>query len=104
MTLRAHMAAVALQIPEAAEELFGPPLPPYTESAWGLFWELNATRGSSSAGLQPITHTEMRAYQHNMQRRLTPLDIRLVREADEALLSETRARAARHDPDAPEAE
>lgn len=102
MTLRDHLASVAATIPEAAEDLFGPPLPPYCDRAWELFWQLNATRAATSAGPQAIPYGEIDAFQRVTRQRLTPLEVLLVREADDALLHEMRHRVSSHNPPAPE--
>ena len=92
MTLREHLSGIAASVPAAAQELFGPPQPPYTEVGWELFWRLHATRGVTEMGLAPITYAEMVAYERLTRTRMTPFDVLCVREADDALLCETRDR------------
>lgn len=73
-------------------DLLGPPMPPGTDVGWDVFIALHQTRGATMGTLLPITYTEMDAYQRLTQRRLTPLDVALVREADRAMLDEVVAR------------
>lgn len=87
----------ALHLPD----LLGPPLPPGTESAWDMFWALHETRGTTMTGLAPISYAEMAAYQRLTQRRMTPLEVALVREADRALAAEIRERHPDPEPTPP---
>lgn len=73
-------------------DLLGPPMPPGTESGWEMFWALHETRGMAMTGLLPITYAEMDAYQRLTQRRITPLEAALIREADRAIAAEIRDR------------
>lgn len=92
MTLREHLLVAAQLNPAALEDLLGPPLPPVAERAWGVFLDLNGTRGSSQGGLQPITYTELAHYQTLTGATLTPFECELVREADAVFVSEALAR------------
>lgn len=87
------MTAIAQQSREAIPDLLGPDLPPHTESALALFWALHDTRGASQVGIEPITYTEMANYARLMRRRMTPLEVACVREADRAMLREVHERA-----------
>lgn len=87
------MSGVALAIPDALEALIGPPLLPIAANAWDVFNALSATRGSSSAGVLPITYSELEAFQRVTTTQLTALDVELVRTADAAFLTEVHERA-----------
>lgn len=78
-------------------DLLGPPMPPGAEVGWELFWALHETRGMAMTGLLPITYSEMDAFQRLTQRRMTPLEVALVREADRALAAEIRDRQPDHE-------
>lgn len=68
------------------DDLVGPPLPPVAEVAWRVFGEVSATRTSGMGGIGAITYTELLAYQTLTDTRLTPLDVLLVREADQVFV------------------
>ena len=74
------------------EDLVGPPLPPVAVRAWEVFSQVSGTRSSGMGGIGAITYTELLAYQTLTGTTLTPLDVALVREADQAFLSFALAR------------
>jgi hypothetical protein len=69
------------------DDLVGPPLPPVAARAWEVFSHVSGTRSSGMGGIGAITYTELLAYQTLTGTTLTPLDVALVREADQAFLS-----------------
>lgn len=93
MTVREHLIA-ASRMGElgALADLNGPPLPLGCDHAWRMFWRLARTRDVGQAGILPIKHTEIRAFQRNTGTRLAPLDVLLIEEADDAFIAEFRER------------
>ena len=92
MTARDHLRAVVHEVPSALPELIGPPLPPLAARAWSAYLELDRTRsvGMHSAG--PITFAEIEAYDRMAGVGLTPLDVHLIRVADDAFMTEVAER------------
>jgi hypothetical protein len=69
------------------DDIVGPPLPPIAARAWEVFGAVSGTRSSGMGGIGAVTYTELLAYQTLTGVVLTPLDVALVREADQAFLS-----------------
>ena len=100
-TVRAHLEAAVVSTTfdpavnaQARAHLRGPDLPPDARHAWAVFASLSRTRTMSSAGPNPISYLEIDAYCRVTHDRLTPLDVALIREADDALAAAVVARSA----------
>lgn len=98
-TVREHLlAAVAATTFDAATNakarahLRGPDLPQDARHAWSVFAALSRTRTMSSAGPNPINYLEIDAYCRVTHDQLTPLDVALIREADDAMAATLYAR------------
>lgn len=81
-----------MEIPAAMADLVGPACPPIAGRAWAAFLALHATRGGGGmGGVNAITYTELAAYMAITGATLTPLDVTLVRAADDAFLEHAAA-------------
>lgn len=93
MTVGESLLAVASEIPDALDQLLGPPFVPGTEHAWEVFHELIADRPTGTS-IGRITHDTIRAYQENTGDVLTAMDVAYLRAIDEAFVDELTARSA----------
>lgn len=68
-------------------ELVGPPCPRSLRYLIGYFNDLNAARGSSGFGPNPIGYVDIDAYARLMRRRLSPFEVDILVRIDRAFLS-----------------
>lgn len=92
--MREHLTAALRSTPAVLADLIGPPLPPVAEHAWRAFSELSGTRAVGMHGASRITYAEIAAYDRLTEAGLSPLDLDLIRVADEAFLADLAERAA----------
>ena len=79
-------------VPGVLVDLIGPPLPPLAVRAWSAYLELDRTRSSGMQGVGPITFAEIDAFERTTAAGLTPLDVHLIRIADDAFMAEVHER------------
>ena len=60
--------------------------------AWSAYLELDKTRASGMHGVGPITFAEIDAFDRTTATGLTPLDVYLIRIADDAFMAEVAER------------
>ena len=61
-TVRQHLTQVAKQIKRSPEGLIGPKMPREMAYMWAMFLSLNAGRGGSEGGPNPLSYTEIKAW------------------------------------------
>lgn len=75
-----------------------PEVPPAGQRVWGIFLDLNATRGSNGFGPLPIAYSEIEAWSRLRREPVRPFEIDIIRALDEAMLKAADAVA---NPDKP---
>ena len=70
-------------IPQAGLDVL---IPVDMEHLWDIFWELNASRGSSGFGPSPISYLEIEAWTRITHKELTSWEISVLRQMDAAYL------------------
>ena len=71
-----------------------PEVPPAGERVWGIFLDLNATRGSNGFGPLPIAYSEIEAWSRLRREPVRPFEINIIRALD-AMWLEVAARQAK---------
>lgn len=93
--MREQLHAAALTSAAAAADLASRPVCPRAgRPAWRLFRELHAVRTSNAWGPNPITYTEIAAYQAVTRQPLHPVEVELIRALDTEYLIHAANRQA----------
>jgi hypothetical protein len=88
-TLReALIQAIATGSKAAAADIEGPEFPLEAAHVWQLFLELHGTRTSNGFGLNPISYTEIDAYNRLYGYDVSPEELYLLKVADSAALEQ----------------
>lgn len=69
-----------------------PEVPPAGQRVWGIFLDLNATRGSNGFGPLPIAYSEIAAWS-SLREPVRPFELDIIRALDEAMLKAATERA-----------
>jgi hypothetical protein len=85
-TLRETLEQVEKQTGKRPPDLDGHDFPHGCDNWWRWFLELSSTRPISSAGPCAITYTELKAWAIMTGKRLTPLDVLMVKRLDATYL------------------
>jgi hypothetical protein len=63
-----------------------PEVPPAGQRVWGIFLDLNATRGSSGFGPLPIAYSEIESWSRLRREPVRSFELDIIRALDEAML------------------
>jgi hypothetical protein len=82
VTKRAHLLQVAKTLGRKPAALIGPPLPERADYLWQMFHDLHSGRSYSSGGPNPLSWSDIKAWDDLMEVGLKDWEVRVIKALD----------------------
>ncbi len=87
VTMREHLQSIARQSGKTPQELEPVPCPDSMMPLWQMFLQLHSARSMSIDGPQPISYSEIAAWNALTGQQVTPDEVAAIRAIDRAFLT-----------------